>query len=43
MFFLLRWLENLYKPESPGDLKKRLRKRVEEKNSRSKKASERDG
>lgn len=28
MFFLLNWLENLNKPESPEDLKKRLKSRL---------------
>lgn len=28
MFFLLNWLENLNKPESPEDLKKRLQRRI---------------
>lgn len=42
MFFLLNWLENLYKPESPADLKKRLKRRIKKNDSKSKKAIERD-
>ena len=42
MFFLLNWLENLYKPESPADLKKQLKSRIKKNDSKSKKAIERD-
>ena len=47
MFFLLNWLENLFKPESPADLKKRLKSRIKKNDSKkndskSKKAIERD-
>ncbi len=40
MFFLLRWLENLHKPESPADMKKRLQRRIAKNERKSKKAIE---
>ena len=38
MFFLLNWLENLFKPESPEDLKKRLKVRIAKNNRKIKDA-----
>lgn len=42
MFFLLNWLENLNKPESPEDLKKRLESRLKKNRTKINRTTERE-
>jgi hypothetical protein len=42
MFFLLNWLENLNKPESPEDLKKRLKSRLKKNRTKINRTTERE-